>query len=549
MVDTEKLPISPKRIGIKLLILLVGVAVLWVARPLFHGIVYPAVYSTSGLYMIGIPTIVGLLLFLSPPLSNDGESSLKKKSSYVGAVFVVGIVLAVSLGFIGGMFEEKRLAQDAMSDAEEINEFPAVNADNPRIVPLEVADVQTRGSVSYRQHQLGPSDISRAEDGDLVWSYPIQPDQFRNQFSGNQRGVLLSDMTTMEDREIQAYDEQDFKYGQNMFLHRSADWNLKSSDYWAQYRGDPIEFTHDGEAYMAFPKTGNDWHLLPVPHTTPTWEGVALIHTDGTIDHLDPKEARNSEILDGQRIYPLYNSQRYAESLGYRQGIINQLPIVGSFQGVVEPANLPAGAGNSQPFVVDLKDEKMTYTYAMEPTGAQTRGLDEVWLFDAETGDMKFYRTGGDTLLGPERAMGIVRSADTRTNWDTEQSSGQFQVVEPIPTLINNELWWHAKVVPRDNTDVTRNSFVNAHTEEVVELEDTESVTRFISGENTSDIEEVKTEEPQSENGTTEVYVVIRDDQGNVIDRIPVESNQNVNIEVGSQSDSGDVKSSTSTDG
>ena len=547
MSDTANLPINPKRIGIKTLILLVVLAVVWVARPLFHGIIYPTVYSPGGLYVIGIPLVAGLVLFFLPPLSDNKSESLSKKGTYLGIVFVVGLILAFSLGFLGGMFEEKRLAQDAMEDAEEIDNFPEVNAENPRIIPRAVADVQTRGSVSYRQHQLGASDIARAEDGDLVWSYPIQPDQFRNQFSGNQRGVLLSDMTTTEDRELQAYDEQEFKYGQNMFMHRSANWNLEKSDYWVQYRDDPVEFTHDGEAYMVFPKTGHEWHLLPVPHTTPTWEGVALVHTDGTIEHMSPEEARNSEILDGQRIYPLYNSQRYAESLEYRNGIINQLPIVGSFEGVIEPATLPAGAGNSQPFVIDLEGEEMSYTYAMEPAGEQTRGLDEVWLFDARTGEMRYYGTGGDTLLGPERAMGIIRSADTRTNWDTESSSGQFRVVEPVPTMINNELWWHAKVVPVDNTDVTRNSFVNAHTEEVVELEDTDSVVRFISGENPDNIDSVTTEEPQSESDDAEVYIVIRDDEGNVVDRTPVESNQSFDIEVDT-SDDEESDNSTSTE-
>lgn len=545
MPDTDSLPVNLRRIGIKALIALVVVAVVWVARPLFHGIVYRAVYSPGGLYVLGLPILAGLILFFLPPLSDDKSESLSKKGTYLTGVFVVGLVLAMTLGFAGGLFEEKRLAQDAMDQAEEIENFPQVNADNPRIVPRAVADVQTRGSVSYRQHQLGTSDIARSENGSLVWSYPIQPDQFRNQFSGNQRGVLLSDMTQMEDREVSAYDQQDFKYGQNMFLDRSATWNLHKSDYWVQYRDDPIEFTHDGEAYMAFPKTGHEWNLLPVPHTTPTWEGVALVHTDGTIEHLSPEEARNSEILDGQRTYPLYNSQRYAESLSYRQGIINQLPIVGSFQGVVEPAGLPSGAGNSQPFVIDLEGEQMSYTYAMEPAGDQTRGLDEVWLFDARTGEMRFYGTDDETLLGPERAMGIIRSEDTRTNWDTENSNGEFRVVEPIPTLINDELWWHAKVVPRDNTDVTRNSFVNAHTEEVVELEDTESVVRFISGENPDNIENVTTEEPQSEDDDAEVYIVITDDDGNVVERIPVESNQSFDIEVGDDSD--DSGNTTST--
>jgi len=80
----------------------------------------------------------------------------------------------------------------------------------------------------------------------------------------------------------------------------------------------------------------------------------------------------------------------------------------------------------------------------------------------------------------------------------------------------------------------------------VVELEDTDSVVRFISGENPDNIENVTTEEPQSESDDAEVYIVIRDDEGNVVDRIPVESNQSFDIEVNSGSDE-ESDNSTST--
>jgi hypothetical protein len=84
--------------------------------------------------------------------------------------------------------------------------------------------------------------------------------------------------------------------------------------------------------------------------------------------------------------------------------------------------------------------------------------------------EKQFYGTGDDTLLGPERAMGIVRSEDSQTGWASGSEGGNFQVVEPIPVVIDDQLWWHSKVVPIDQTDVTRNVFVNAHEGEAVEL-------------------------------------------------------------------------------
>ena len=526
----------PRHLAVRAVGLLLVAAVLYSIRPLFHGLVYQTLYSPSGLLTIGITTLAALVLWFLPPfaaapvsgfsgdLSAALPESANQKLGVLVVVFTILLIVSFIYGIPAGMVTERTMAQDTMSEATEIQELPQVNPDNPRIAPRAVSDVQTRGSVSYRTHRLGPSDIARAEDGSLAWSYAIEPNGFRNKLLDDQRGVLLSDMTRMEDRQITAFDEQDFAVGEGMFLHRSSDWNLRVTDYFSQYYDDAVEFTHDGEAYMYYPKTGHEWRLTPIPHTVPTWDGGALLRTDGTIEHLTPEEAQNSEILDGQRLYPLYNSRQFIESLGYRNGIVNQLPTIGAHRGEVEIASLPAGTGNSQPFVVDLEGEQMNYVTTMEPYGSDTRGLDEVWLIDAATGEFRFFGSDRETLTGPERAMGIVRSADSQTGW-----GDNFQVVEPVPVFLNDQLWWHSKVVPIDNTDISRSVFVSASTEEAVELGDTEAVREFIATGDTEEVEGVDTE-PAPNETDVDYYIVISDADGSVIERIPVEPDQEPSI-------------------
>jgi len=549
----KKLSVNPARLGVKVVALIVLLGIIWVGRPLFHPILYPLMYSPTIIYALGLPLIAALVLYLLPPMNGSDEnrsmskpSSIENKGIMVALVFIVGFALAITAGLYGGMVEDRTLSQETMSDAEPLTEFPEINADNPRIVPRDVADVQTRGSVSYRTHRLGHSDIARMDDGRLAWSYPIQPDQFNNRLNDNQRGVLLSDMTSFENREMQAFDEHEFVYGEGQLLHRSTEWQLLKQDFMVQYNDDPIEFVHDDDAYMAFPKTGHEWHLTPVPHTTPTWEGVALVHQDGTIEHLSPEEAQENEVLDGQRLYPLDVSKAQVESLTLREGITNTLPLIGSFENVVEPASLPAGAGNEQPFVIDLAGEQMSYVYAMEPPGSDSRGLDEVWFVDASTGEPQYFGTEGDTLLGPERAVGIVRSEDSQTNWDTGDGDGQFQVVEPVPVTVDDELWWQTKVVPSDNTDVSRNVFINAHTGEAIEMVDTDAVIEFLSGSDVEDIDEAvdvgdgeqADVEPAPDDVDAEFELVIRDGDGNVIDRIPIDPDNDISIEATTPSES-----------
>lgn len=549
MVDVPKPSIPTYRlmsVPARLFVLgIVGFFVWW-WRPLFHPIIYRIVYSPGALLALGIPIAVGVLLFVLPPFKSM-ENSASFKGTIVGVVFVVGLVVAILVGGAGAVVEERTLAQQTMSDADEIDEFPAINEDNARIVPRTVADVQTRSSVSYRQHRLGESDIARMEDGTLAWSYSIEPDGFRNSMYEKQRGVLLSDMTTMENREMRAYDDTDFERGKGMWYqpgegHRGIEWNLQKQDYWVQYYDDPVEFVHDGTPYLYFPKTGHEWHWFSeslVPHTTPTWEGGALVHPDGTVEHLSSEETQSHEVLAGQRLYPLHNTEREVSSLGYRNGIVNQMAVVGAHDEEIEVAAVPSGTGNSQPFVIDLADERMSYVMAMEPYGEDTRGLDEVWMVDSRTGDARYYGTEEETLLGPERAMGLIRGADTRTDWNHGEDSGQFEVVEPVPVVVDGELWWHAKVVPTDNTDVTRNSFVSAHTGEVVEFENTEAMYEFLAGKSLDDIDEgeTATREPADDEEGVAYYIVITDADGNVVERLAVEPGQEVTIEQDTESD------------
>ncbi|MBP1923215.1 hypothetical protein J2751_002254 [Halorubrum alkaliphilum] len=527
----------------------------YLTRPLWHGLVYSVLYSPGAAVFGGGMAIVVVVLWLLPPslLGGRGDGSRDRGRSrieglsdadsavdvlleldgstgrklrlFVGALAVLTL-LAFLVGVPAGALEQRTMAQSTMADATELDDFPQANPENPRVVPRQVADVTTRGSVSYRQHRLGTSDIARTEDGSLAWSYAIQPDGFRNQLIENQRGVLVTDMTRMDDRQIRTY-EEDFTYGEGMLFHRSADWNLKATDYFSKYDDDAVEFSHDGRPYMYYPKTGHEWHLTPLPHTTPTWDGGALVSPDGTIEHLTPEEAANHDVLDGQRLYPMTLTRAETGSLGYRNGIINQLPVVGAHEGQVETARLPSDADNAQPFVIDLEGERMSYVTAMEPYGEDTRGLDEVWFADAETGAYTYFGTGDDTLTGPERAMGIARSADSRTNWGQN-----FVITEPVPVTIDGGLWWHLKVTPTDYTDVTRNVFVNADTGNAVEIRDDEAVRSFIRGTVTEDdldpIDEGDDETAGDDGEPADAiyYVLVTDADGEVIERIPVEPGQ-----------------------
>ena len=84
----------------KLTVLSILGAAVWVWRPLFHGLLYRAVYSPGGVYVVLLPLLVAVVLFLAPPFGTDGTD--------------IGIILAMSLGAYGIFLEERTLVQDAM---------------------------------------------------------------------------------------------------------------------------------------------------------------------------------------------------------------------------------------------------------------------------------------------------------------------------------------------------------------------------------------------------------------------------------------------------
>ena len=543
----------PYFLGKRIVILAIIVGIAFLVRPLVHGVVYAALFSPSGLVLIGGGTVTALILWFYPPwrlerakresnlvsmLFEDDQTSVDgivvgggsamRKLRIFGGVLSILFVLSILVSVPAAALEQRTLAQQTMADATEVEEFPQANANNPRVIPREVSDVTTRGSVSYRTHRLGTSDIARQEDGSLAWSYPIEPDGARNKLLDNQRGVLVANMTSMDAQQIDVY-EEDFTYGEGMWLHRSARWNVKLGGFFSKYNDDAVEFSHDGTPYLYYPKTGHEWHLLPFPHTTPKWNGGALVHPDGTIEHLTPEEAQANEILDGQRLYPMTLTRSETGSLGYREGIINQMPVIGAHEGQIEVAHLPEGADNEQPFVIDLEGEQMSYVTAMEPYGEDTRGLDEVWFADADTGEYTYFGTDEETLTGPEKAMGMARNADSQTGW-----GDNFVVTEPVPVTVDGDLWWHIKVAPVDFTDVTRSVFVNADANNAIELNDDAAIREFLRGDiDDSDLtpgENGTDVEPAPDDENILYYVLITDENGDIVDRIPVERGQDTQI-------------------
>ncbi|ESS09711.1 MAG: hypothetical protein A07HN63_00517 [uncultured archaeon A07HN63] len=77
-----------RHLTIRAIGLLLVVAVIYVVRPLVHGLVYQTLYSPSGLLVIGATTLVGLVLWFLPPFAAAPVSGILRRY-FGGAAGVV----------------------------------------------------------------------------------------------------------------------------------------------------------------------------------------------------------------------------------------------------------------------------------------------------------------------------------------------------------------------------------------------------------------------------------------------------------------------------
>jgi len=451
-------------------LLAVAAVVAWLVRPLLHGVVY-AVYSTPVAVIALVGAVVVYVLLarsgLDAAFARRGMTRAEGIGIPLQGAVVAFVLLFLVLSVPAGYFAEEKLGKRTLDGSETVDELAESDADNPRIVPQSVATRFASNTLNFPQYRIGASDVT-VYNGTPHWSYPLSPDGTWNYFTKRQHGTVLVDMTEKSARVRTV--TGDLNRGIGTAFYNDYRWKLlRQGQYLVNYQ-DPFMVVHEGAQYIAVPYTKPTFHWTPLPHTTPEWGGVALVHQDGTIEDLSPSQARQHEALADQRLYPFHLTRRSVAATKYRNGIVNTFT---SHEGEIEVAPVP-GEGNDQPFTV-MTDDGLVYVVAVEPYG-EAQGLREVWTVDARTGEYERFAVE-ESLLGPRKATDFVRQAARTTDWD------RFDPSEPIPVVVDGTFYWEVRVVPNDSSGISYVAFVNAETSDVVEVETTREVEAFMRGE------------------------------------------------------------------
>jgi len=495
---------------------IVAVAIGWFFRPWLHGLVY-AVYTTP-LLLLGI--VAGSIAAWATARAGGRVEMVVNalsSSDHTITPLRVGVVVLVIAAFalmpVANAVAGVTLSDQTMSQTATVERLDDVDADNPRIVTRAVADRYASNTLNRPQYRVGDTDIS-VVNGTPYWAAPLAPDGLFNAITKRQAGTVLVDMTTQQ-ANVRSVDGE-LETGVGTIFHRNYRWELlKSQAYLVDY-GDPKMVIHNDTQYIAVPYSEPQFHLTPLPHSTPQWGGVAIINPSGSIETLSPSEAAASPILDDQQLYPEKLVLQSVAATKYRNGILNTYT---SHEDEIEIAPLP-GDGNDQPFFI-LSESGPQYVVAVEPYG-DAQGLQELWTIDGQSGAFERY-VSEDSLFGPQRAADLVRQSAPQTDWD------RFTPAEPILTVIDDREYWQVRVVPEDNSGIAYVAFVDARSGDVDSFEQTDAITQFLAGE--TPVETPTETDPSETTAETPTVIVQRvAENGTVIETMTVYDDESIEI-------------------
>jgi len=395
-----------------------------------------------------------------------------KKIFVFGVVFIISFLISIT--FLGSLSGYASCSIVEEFDVTEIFELPEMDEDYLRITPKKVAIRYMSDASQYPRHKpYLPVDLILI-NGTPYWSTILSPDGIFNYYNIKDIGSIYVDMSTM-DKKVEIK-EQILETSPGIGLKDNDVWRILTEHKYYIKLERPMIFLHENSTYVMRPYIEYEHKFtFPLWYTIPKWGGVFLIDAEGDIQDLSPEEARKSEILKGQKLFPeelvtfYVESQNYwkAKTEGYISAILNLIFDHDEQIEIIDVTN----QGNEQPFLINT-DDGLRWTVSVEPFG-NAHGIYRIYLLDARTGDIEYMQFSGKEI-GPVRACDYVRKDNPIVDWD------RFDVIEPIPVLPNGELYWEIRVSSNDGSGISYVAFVNPITGNVIRCDSDVQVRDFL---------------------------------------------------------------------
>lgn len=463
------------RKAVPIVLFALGLLLLWFLRTWFHPLLL-FFYATPVILQALVLTLIIHFAILRniPALQSSTMVQVTESQQTDYRPIEVVIPLVFLLLLIPGLF----LAHFArgVTLAEQTN-YVTIDGlpeslHNLRVMPYEVAARYAKDSLQLSQYKLGTENLALVGDN-LSWVFPLTPDGTLITFLRQNKGVVIVDATDQEKNSRQVW--RDFSIGEGMQVTDNLFWNLLRKRYVVKLDR-PYYLPQDDEIYTVVGAVGFKWGFrMGVFYTWPYFHGVFLVDTKGNVELLSPEEAASHPVLRGNRIFPENLARIQVNAHQYQLGVINKL-FIHEDQIQIQDVKNASSKVNLQPYLMDTS-EGLKWFISTEPHGA-SHGIFKIFLVDATTGKVEMYELPQqETLTGPVRSGDYVRRSNPVVDWS------RFNAVEPLPFVRDGKLYWKLTIIPEDAAGIAYQAFVNAETNEVVELQTMPEIKAFLQGQ------------------------------------------------------------------
>ncbi len=452
----------PKIKPVPVVLAIVALVVLWLVRPIWHGL---AMFAWTRPLVWLAPLLLlaagGVLLRRSQRSWTTLEDLRTgvRPPTYLFAFPALAFFAFVFAAAFNAPLVGKAIVDNTTYEA--IPGLPA--AGEVRLVPREVAEVNASSAFNSPTETLTNFRIVNTDEG-LVWTALRTPQGAFRIFSKKSQGIveLDAEQTARSLRNIDA--ELDVAPG--LQITDNLRWRLLKERFLITLE-EPVGIETPRGPRLMVPYLEYKGILI----RRPVLGGVFVVAPDGAIEDLEPEEAaRRPGLAQTGRVFSDTQARRIQEAYQYKRGLWNAWFVHEDQTRITDTET------NRQPYLVDFGAAGLgaQWVSVAEPYG-RAFAASAIFLTDATTGRTRIWRVPRRTSLsGNRRALQAVRAVSIPgvDFGDGAPGSGNFRVVEPRPVFVRGHLVYLTSIIPNTANAVSKTVVVDAETNKLVAIFD-----------------------------------------------------------------------------
>lgn len=325
-----------------------------------------------------------------------------------------------------------------------------------RLIPLYTAHVYASDRIQIPTHTVFKSDSYIYYNGTRsIYNWIIEPEGFINSFIRKPKGVVFVYGDAYPPEVVMV--ERELKYGLHnryfkLFYIDSLGRQVKLHALGFKVLLDEnVEIYVDGHVYIVVPVVS--WkrgvlYSMPVPHA------FAVVNEDGDIEILTIREALSDPRLSGVPKVPEYVAREWARLYRYNAGFIQYYFTHNRYE-------IRDVGENKQPYLTVSANGSLYWTFVVEPAGETYSVKYIIYVPINATEPALLMYEPKEPLIGISKVISYVKQAHPNYDWN------ELVVAEPIPSVVNNTIYWKVTVITQDYRGLVSIDLVDARTSQV----------------------------------------------------------------------------------